>query len=403
MRALYLSHTGLSEPLGRSQIVPYLRGLSRCGWRIDVVGFEPSTADELEIARLSEELAGDRIQYSWTRRSASHALGTKVLESAKAFAAAALRALAFRPQIVHARSYLPAAVAKATAALSPGSRFIFDCRGLLGDEYVDSGHWARGSFRHRLIKVFERQLFSRAHGIVTLTDRLKHWLIDEVHLVDASKPLEVIPCCVDLERFRYDPESRARSRARLGAGDRFVLAYSGTLGSYYCEEEMAKLFASLRKLRPALFAVFTRSSTDKLRAALRRENVPDEEVAVQPTPPTQMPAMLCGADAGVSFIEPWFSKIASSPVKVAEYLATGVPVAVNRGIGDQDHLIDGDATFIDGGTMTAADLSRTAARLAALDLNDARRTLVRKAARDNFCLETIGIARYRRLYERLAG
>src|SRR5207248_3721273 len=128
----------------------------------------------------------------------SHSLATKGSESLRAFSTLLWQALRQRPRIVHARSYLPAAVAHAITLLLPGARFIFDCRGLLGDEYADFGHWRRDSFRYRMIKAAEKMLFAHADGIVTLTDRLRRWLCEETGLVDPRTPLEVIPCCVDL-------------------------------------------------------------------------------------------------------------------------------------------------------------------------------------------------------------
>src|SRR5258706_5059840 len=117
MRALYVSHTGMTEPLGQSQVLPYVRGLARAGWRIDIVGFEPPSAPRGEIERLREELSPLGIGYLWARRSPSHALAVKLAESARLLA----RALTSRPRpsVIHARSYLPAAGAAVAAALAP--------------------------------------------------------------------------------------------------------------------------------------------------------------------------------------------------------------------------------------------------------------------------------------------
>lgn len=405
MGSLYISHTGMSEPLGRSQVIPYLQGLARAGWRIDVVGFEPSTATADEIADAEATLARDGIQYHWTRRSTSHSLPTKLLESTRAFAALLARAARRRPRIVHARSYLPAAVARAVAQLIPGARFIFDCRGLLGDEYVDAGHWRRDSLRYRLLKAAERELFGRADAVVVLTDRVRRWLVDEAHLVADAAAIDVIPCCTDLERFAFDGAARTRVRGELGAADRLVLAYSGTLGSWYREAEIATLFAAVRRRRPALLAVFTRSASDRLRAELRRRDVADSDVVIRAVGASEMPAMLSAADAAVSFIDPCFSKIASSPVKVPEYLAVGLPVVANRGIGDQDALMQQfPQSFIDAGAMTDNELAAAADRVAALPpLDDLGRKKQRAIAEEHFSLDRVGVARYRALYHRLAG
>lgn len=40
MHALYVSYDGALDPLGRSQVVPYLEGLAARGWSHDLVTFE---------------------------------------------------------------------------------------------------------------------------------------------------------------------------------------------------------------------------------------------------------------------------------------------------------------------------------------------------------------------------
>jgi len=401
MKALYLSHTGMTEPLGKSQVIPYLRGLARAGWQIDLVAFEPAGTPDRDIAQVKEELAADRIGFHWTRRSGSHAMAVKVVESLRAFGELVARSLAGRPRIVHARSYLPGAVAYSLASLSPGTRFIFDCRGLLGDEYVDFGHWSRSSLKYKILKRVERQLFSRADAVVVLTARLKRWLADEVHYTPPELPVEVVPCCVDLERFRIDDAARTKARAQLQAGDRFVLTYAGNLGSWYCEDEMARLFAAVRRRRPSLFAVFTRADPQRLKAALRGAGVAETDVIIQPVAPRDMPAMLSAGDAAVSFARPLFSKIASSPVKMAEYLALGLPMVLNRGIGDFDSLLPTTDALVDAGALSPDDLERAAERVLALRYPEVNKQ-ARATAETHFSLDD-GIARYRRLYERLAG
>ena len=37
---LYLSYDGISDPLGQSQVLPYLKGLARLGHKIHLISFE---------------------------------------------------------------------------------------------------------------------------------------------------------------------------------------------------------------------------------------------------------------------------------------------------------------------------------------------------------------------------
>ena len=52
----------------------------------------------------------------------------------------------------------------------------------------------------------------------------------------------------------------------------------------------------------------------------------------------ELPRLLGCADVTISFIKPFYSKIASSPTKYAESLAMGIPVISNDGIGDINEI-----------------------------------------------------------------
>jgi glycosyltransferase involved in cell wall biosynthesis len=51
-----------------------------------------------------------------------------------------------------------------------------------------------------------------------------------------------------------------------------------------------------------------------------------------------MPRYISVADAGVFFINP-YKKIGSSPIKMGEFLASGIPVVINPGVGDTEELV----------------------------------------------------------------
>jgi glycosyltransferase involved in cell wall biosynthesis len=400
-RALYVSHTGMTEPLGQSQVFPYLYGLSQFGWEIDVVAFEPASASRDEIDFVRSELSRTGMHYHYSRRSPTHALPIKAAEATRAFVKATLRALKRRPRVIHARSHLAASVAAAVASFIPQARFLFDCRGLLGDEYVDAGHWSRDSFRYHLVKNVERVLLDRADAVVVLTDRARRWL-KENKLVTQKQTIEVIPCCVDLDRFRFDGSARARERARLGLlDDQLLLIYSGSLGSWYCEEQMAAFYASLRRRRKSHFLVLTHSPVERLRQAMSDHRIPENEVTIERATPTAMPAMLSAADAAICLVFPSFSKMASSPTKVPEYLAVGLPVVMNLGVGDGDRFIEKIDTMISAGHMSLEELELAATRLVECLQDGGLRTRARAAAVKYFDVAHVGIERYRTIYERL--
>lgn len=408
MRTLYVSQNGMAENLGQSQVLPYLRGLARRGLEIDLVSFElPDLAPERR-AEIAADIERANIRWHPLARTMRAPLAVKMWEAGSGVAAALRLAVSRKPDIVHGRSYFATAVCDAVASAARRPKLLFDCRGMLGDEYVDCGYWTKDRIEYRMVKLYERRLFRRSDGVVVLTRALASWLRTS-GLLGARPALEVVPCCVDMEKFRIDEDARARLRAELGVGDRVVLTYAGSLGTWYLEPEMARFAVALRSQlaaagRGLFFACFTPSDATSLRAQLERAGFPMADVAVRKVPPPRMPEHLAIGDVGLSFIQSCFSKMGSSPTKVAEYLATGSVVVVNGDIGDQSDLVTekGTCFVLDG--FGEAELEQAARGVAEAVLSRPRAEraeAARASARKHFGLEEVGVARYARLYETL--
>lgn len=406
MRALYISHNGMLEGLGHGQVLPYLRGLARRGVDIDLLSYEAEGTEPSAIEELHGSLATSGIRWTAIPRRRDTRLVVKLAESATGALHALTTALRRRPDIVHGRSYLPTAVADVVATLVPRARLVFDCRGMVGDEYVDARHWTQDRLEYKLVKRYEARAFYRAEGVVVLTEALKRWITAR-RWFGPRTHVEAIPCCVDLETFDFHPAARVRLRRELGVDDKLVVLYSGSLGSWYREEDLARFAGILKKRagRPIAFVLLTRAAPGELVGLLKREGLTEDEIVVRSVKPPEMPSYLSLGDIGLSFIKSCFSKKGSSPTKVAEYLACGLPVVLNGDIGDQSDLAEErDAcvvveTFSDDELTNAAD---AALALAVRPLEE-RVRVGRRVADLRFGLERVGVARYERMYRTIVG
>src|SRR5262249_29582733 len=152
--------------------------------------------------------------------------------------------------------------------------------------------------------------------------------------------IEVIPCCAQVERFVAKPDARCAERRRRNWDGRRVLAYVGKLGTWYLVKEMAQFVAAARREDSRFFfQVLTQSEPSAMQQALDDPGVPVEAFDIGHVEPDEVPRVLCAADAGISFIRNCYSKRSSSPTKVAEYLAAGLPVVSTQGIGDCDAFL----------------------------------------------------------------
>ncbi len=393
---LYLCYFGLREPLVQTQVLPYLRELAAAGVRVSLLTFEPELKRRWTREAFAEErarLAGEGVRWfclPYHKRPSLPATAFDVLAGAW-FAARLVRREGV--DVLHARSQVPMAMALAARTLSR-CRTVFDVRGLLAEEYEDAGLWREGSLPFRAIKRLERAGLERADSVVVLTRRVRAWLAER-GLVEAEK-VEVIPCCVDFARYdASDGEEKS---------ERFELVYAGSVTGLYLLEEMARFFLAVRALAPtAFFRVLTTSNADETAARLRRAGLSDEDFFVGAARAEEVPRLLRRARLGVSFRKATFSQIAASPTKVPEYLAAGLPVVANSGIGDTDELIERERVGVLVREFGEAEYARAARE--ALRLSEEPGVAARcvEAARRNFDLASVGGRRYRDVYRRLEG
>jgi glycosyltransferase involved in cell wall biosynthesis len=402
-RVLYISYNGMLDPLGQSQVIPYLKELSRLGIRFWLLSFERPqafTPAGAETTRhLREELAQCGIEWHFLRYHQKFSLPATAYDVTAGVRFASRLVREHQIELVHARSHIPATIALRLKKRF-GTKMIFDVRGLMADEYVDANHWRKGSLAYRITKSAERKALWAADGIVTLTARIWPILSEWDSLKGRHVIHQVVPCCADLKLFQFSQESRDSRRPELGLDDRFVLVYSGSIDGWYLTEEMADFFSSLKNQNPrAFFLWLAPSRHERIRALMRERRILEADYTVIAAAPRDVPSYLSAADAGLAFIKPCFSKLASSPTKYAEYLACGLPLIINQGIGDSDDLIlkHNAGVLVSEFDKTAYD--QAAARIFDLVRGAETRRHSRAIAQELFDLERVGGARYAQLYE----
>lgn len=384
MRILYISHNSIGTALVRSQVLPYLRELATGGVESQLLTFERGTSFP----------SGEFEPRNWSSLPARPGSGLlpKAFDALRGVARATALIRRRRPALIHARSYLPAAIALVAGAVTRRP-FIFDMRGFLGEEYTESGHWSAGDLRLRVLRTAELLLLRAAAGIVVLTDVAATRLRTDPRYRSAvgGKPVVVVPCAVDLTRFR--PASQRSATP--------TLVFAGTLADWYLLDEMLAVFAHARALVPELrFLFLNRDERDRIRTAVERSGLATADVTVTAADFAEMPAVLAGCHVGIVFAKPKRS-IGASPIKVAEYLSVGLPVVVNAGMGDVDRLVLAHGAGHVARTLDDEGLREAARAVARLVGDHDTRANARRLAESEYDVK-VAASRYRDLYTRVA-
>lgn len=397
---VFLSYNGLLDPLGKSQILPYLERLNR-EWRVHILSFErrEKLADQAAVRSMAERLRAQSLGWLQLRYHQKPSLPATTYDMLSGVIA--LRRLMARERVglLHARGYVPMEIA---SNATRSTKTLWDIRGLQAEEYVDAGSWKEGELKWRLAKRSERRFFRRAAGAVVLTQAIRPYVEGRFGETDRAPPVEVIPCCVDLERFRFDAAARAERRRALGVDDdTVVFVYSGSLGSWYLSDSMAQFVrAYAAQTGKKTFLLWTvNNDTHLARAASERAGLPAGSYAIISSSADEMAAVLSAADVGLALIKPCFSKKSSSPTKYAEYLSMGLPIVISRGVGDGVAIEREEGAVALGDAPTEAAMREGAARLESLRAHP--RGHFRRIAERLFDVDRAAIPIYRRLYEKL--
>ena len=399
INCLYISYTGLLEPLGASQIIPYLKGLSENGIHFTILSFEKplgfSKNGHNSIDEIERRLSKANIKWIMLR----YHKRLSVLSTLFDVLNGVVRSLSIFYEthfdLIHARAHVPALIGFVLHKLL-NVPFIFDHRGLMAEEFADNGTWKRGSLLYHLTRRMERLFLKEAEGVVVLTHKLKSQLTNDRSFGLDPQKIEVIPCCVDMNKFCpvYKSERPEPFKGKT------VMVYAGSTGGLYLIEEMLDFFTILLKVNTnAFFLILTTGDASTVQSQCKKRGIPRDSYLVKRVSLNHIPIYLQNADFGISFRKPSPALIAASPVKISEYLACGLPVVSNAGIGDMDNLIQKNGVGIVIGKYDLYEYERSITEFETIFFHPILlRQKCRSVAMENFSLE-LGVDRYEALYK----
>lgn len=341
-KILYLSYDGMTDPLGQSQVLPYLKKLSS-DFEIHVISCEKSELYSKYKVDIEKTTYNSNISWHPLIYNKFPPILSTVWDLLK------ILFLAFRLNkkyifdIVHCRSHLTALLGMLFKK-STGTPFIFDMRSFFPDERVDGNLWPQSKIIYRLVYKFfkkkEIDMLQYADQNVVLTNAAKQILFSNYGINNIA----VIPCCADFDHFNFtkiSDEEMQEARVDLNIkSNQFVLTYLGSIGTWYKLPEMLMFFKELKKVKQnAVFIFFTGSSDELIYEEAKILNIDPSDIRIKFVTRENLPKYLMISTASIFFIQNTYSKLASSPTKHAELMGLGIPVIANQGIGDTDQII----------------------------------------------------------------
>ncbi|MFT5777424.1 MAG: glycosyltransferase involved in cell wall biosynthesis [Crocinitomicaceae bacterium] len=394
----------MTDPLGQSQVLPYISGLTKKGYEFHLISFEKMDRylhHKRHIRKICED---NGIHWHPQDYHSKGGLFKTIKQVRRMRKIARYLHSQHNFSIVHCRSYISALVGL-NMKRSFGTKFVFDMRGFWADERVDGKIWdLKNPLFKRIYTYFKRkeiQFFTKSDYTISLTENGKEEILSWKSLAANPPKIKVIPCCVNLDLF--DPSKIKKSdqvalKDKLGiSSETYVLGYIGSIGTWYMLAEMLDYFKCLHASNPtAIFLFVTAENSEMIHSVASEKGIDPSSLIITSSLHQGVPLHISIFDHSIFFIRASYSKKASSPTKQAEIMAMGIPLVCNSGVGDTDHIVRKYASGIVIDTFDEVSYNASL-----VDTNfDAEHVM--KGAKDYFSLEQ-GIERYLQVYKEVDG
>tara|TARA_B100000035_G_scaffold67981_1_gene55548 strand:- start:17358 stop:18527 length:1170 start_codon:yes stop_codon:yes gene_type:complete len=384
---------GLTEPLGQSQVLNYMIGLSK-HYKISILSLEKKFLfkDYHQLKKIKNICAESDIAWQYHFFSSSIPIFSTIINLLKLIflTLKVLLPNLKETKLIHARSYLACYSALFIFKLTK-TNYLFDMRGLWPEELISSGRIQRYSFTHKYLERVEKSCLYNANSVVTLTDTSKKYLIHKYENFPI-KNFEVIPTCVDLEKFYF----------RYPISNEIRVGCVGTVMSGWFDINLLlRFFNAIFEIyqNPSFEIVTTDNINDVMEELFSNGHRNEFPIEIFKGDPDKMPDIISRHTFSVMFYKTNnISEIARSPTKMAEILACGRPIIANEGIGDVDDIIINQNV---GLILRNDDILNTDKLSNSLNKILSDKSLSNRCAaavRKNFSID-YGVKKYKEIYE----
>ncbi len=341
MKSLYLTYDGLTDPLGQSQVLPYVIGLSKNKVNFKIISFDKPANYSNQKAVVSKLIEPYNIQWISLRYTKKPPFLSTLYDITKFKRAVKKEIIENNISLIHCRSYISALVGL-LAKKKYGIPFIFDMRGFWADERIDGKIWDLSKPHHKkaytYFKKKEKEFLQEAAYTISLThcgkEEIASWKLPK------QSPIQVIPCCTDEDLFNLKKIENKRTRLGFEKDD-FVLSYLGSIGTWYMLDEMLDFFKVLAyKKENAKFLFITKDDEVYIKQKALQKGIDANSIVVKPANRSEVPSFIKASDVSIFFIKQAYSKKASSPTKMGEIMNLGVPIICNSEVGDVEMIMN---------------------------------------------------------------
>jgi glycosyltransferase involved in cell wall biosynthesis len=239
--------------------------------------------------------------------------------------------------LVHARSFIPALL---TAIIKKVFRFkialLYDNRGLYIDELIYTGILEKGSIKEKIFRKLENLIYKESNHIVVVSNEFKKYLSSKIPHSPKNivEKISVIPNRAKID-YSILPEILIEQKSK----NKIIGVYSGSAAKWQNIDKLFELISIVvKEMKNFHFNIITYHPTEFELKLLEFEYL-KQYVSIKKLKSKNVGIELIQCNFAILLREDNKINNVSSPLKISEYLAAGLPIIISKGIGDTEQII----------------------------------------------------------------
>ena len=336
---LFISDSSLKNPILHSQGLPYLSQLDNKSFNVFFIYFEDQNEKETD-KNLIEEIKKkfsphiNYIEVKTDKEGVYPKWFNFIWRSTKVCKRIVQQN---NIHLIHARSFFPALSGVIIKTFfNPRMKVIYDNRGLYIDEHIYNGRIRGSSIKEKIFRKIENLLLKKSDSIVVVSNQFRNYLLNynKFPVLKLSNKIEVIP-----NRTRLVYHKDEVLKIKLNFDEKIKCIYSGSSASWQGTEQFFEILKSLIAVFSTIQFNILSYDQNLLPKFLKQQYELQNRIKIESVPHENVFEKLAKANFGILLRPQHILSRVCSPIKFAEYLAAGLPLLLNEGIGDTEEVI----------------------------------------------------------------
>ena len=247
---------------------------------------------------------------------------------------------------------------------------------------------------YKISKRLEKEFLLNSDVVVCLTKKAVKEIKGFEYLKGKMPIFSVIPTCTDLELFTPILNSTDLKKIK----NSFIVGYVGSVGVWYLFDEAIECFKLIKDIEPrSIFHIINKGDHSYIYDCLNNAGIDKNSVLVEEKDHKSVVDAMQLMNVGVFIIKPLYSKIASMPTKLGEFLGCGVPCLCNSGVGDMPEIVNNNKVGVVLKNFSKEEKIKSIDSLFDLILDPNTKYRCRETALRYFSLDE-GVKKYNEIY-----